>query len=62
MSNVKQCDRCGTLIVPFSLKFEEYEKGYWRYDVIKDCPHEIIKIDLCHNCKKELAEWLGGKS
>lgn len=46
MSNVKQCDRCGALIIPFKLTAQEFEKDYWRYDVTKDChPYERIKIE-----------------
>ena len=59
MSDVKQCDRCGALIIPFKLSAEEIEKDYWRYDVTKDChPYERIIIDLCYDCKKDLVEWL----
>lgn len=61
MSNIKKCDRCGEAYDPLLTNIT-FDEEWWRYEVQRDChPYEIIKIDLCPNCRKELYKWLGGK-
>ncbi len=62
MSDAKQCDRCDKFYSIFDRELD-FDKDYWRYDIIKDChPNGSYKVDLCDECKKDLFKWLGGKS
>ena len=64
MSQAKRCDRCGAFYPIFGRELD-FDKEYWRYDIVKDChPNEQYKLDLCDGCKKALFLWLGlgGKS
>ena len=58
MSEAKQCDRCGKL---YELKFldeVDYRADWWRFILSKDMhPYGEVKIDLCNECRKNLAEW-----
>lgn len=62
---IRVCDRCRREIktIDLSLTDDDFKDGAWRYTVIQDChPYpEKIEIDLCLNCKKELAKWLKGE-
>lgn len=59
MSQAKQCDRCGSFYPIFGHDLD-FDKEYWRYDIVKDChPNEAYKLDLCDDCKKALFLWLG---
>lgn len=65
MADAKTCDRCGE-VIPLNkeLSDKEFKDGYWRYEIRKDrYPYpDIIEIDLCLNCKKDLIEnWLKGR-
>ncbi len=62
---IKVCDRCHKEIRwDLTLTDDDFKNDEaWRYMITKYChPYpERIEIDLCLNCKKELAKWLRGK-
>jgi len=59
MADTKVCDRCGK-VIPFLSKELLTEKEAWRYEITKDChPYpDVITIDLCLDCKRDLMRWL----
>lgn len=57
MSNAKKCDRCKQLY-SLPISFVVFD-DWWRYSVSKDChPYPEIRLDLCPECRKKLAEWI----
>ena len=59
--NVNVCDRCGKKINRIEEANERDEE--WRYGIVRECyPYPTrLEVDLCLNCKKDLAKWLKEK-